>query len=69
MAAADSLLIRVIGPTDEESIAVNADDDSLPPTVQIILLIKARCENQRTVFQLSPEIGGNCRRCVSQIWR
>ncbi|MGO9239082.1 MAG: hypothetical protein ACLP4V_35085 [Methylocella sp.] len=46
MAAADSGLFGVIAPTDEEFTFVNADDDRFPPSSQIILLVKARCENQ-----------------------
>jgi hypothetical protein len=58
MAAAGSRLIVLIAPTD----VVDADDDRFPPSSQIILLVKTRCKNQRTRFELLPKIGGN-RRC------
>jgi len=42
VATADSGLIGFIAPTDKEFAVDNADDDRLPPTGQIILLVKAR---------------------------
>jgi hypothetical protein len=47
VAAADSGLIGVIAPTDEEFIVVNADDDRVPPSDQILARVKARRKNQR----------------------
>ena len=48
VAAADCGFLGVIAPTDEEFTVVDTDDDRFPPSVQIILFVKRRRENQRT---------------------
>ncbi|MGH6813247.1 MAG: hypothetical protein ACREDM_13245 [Methylocella sp.] len=47
-------LIGFIAPTNEKFIIVGAEDDRFPPTVQIILFVKARCKNQRPRLELPP---------------
>ena len=63
LGATGSGLLGLIAPTDKEFTVVDADDDRFPPSRQIILFVKAGCENQRPRLELSPEVGGNRRRC------
>jgi hypothetical protein len=62
-AAGSSWQMGFVAPTDEKFPVIDADDDRLPPTGQIILLVKACCDNQRPGLELLPETGRNRRRC------